>query len=103
MFDLADQCQGDRQVVIAPETKTDASPRLPAERNLSGEHITVVKLRALVDRVAATDATVLITGESGTGKEVVASTIHTLSARRGRAVVPVNCAAIAPALPESDM
>ena len=63
---------GDRQTVIAPETKTEASPRPFAERGLVGEHITIVKLRALVDRVAATDATVLITGESGTGKEVVA-------------------------------
>ena len=94
---------GDRQAVIAPETKADASPRPPAERNLIGEHITVVKLRALVDRVAATDATVLITGESGTGKEVVARTIHTLSARHGRAFVPVNCAAIPHELLESEM
>jgi DNA-binding NtrC family response regulator len=94
---------GDRQAVIAPETKADASPRRPAERNLIGEHITVVKLRALVDRVAATDATVLITGESGTGKEVVARTIHTLSSRHGRAFVPVNCAAIPHELLESEM
>ncbi|MGA8568497.1 MAG: sigma-54 dependent transcriptional regulator [Candidatus Binataceae bacterium] len=94
---------GDRQAVIAPETKADASPRPPAERDLIGEHITVVKLRALVDRVAATDATVLITGESGTGKEVVARTIHTLSARHGRAFVPVNCAAIPHELLESEM
>jgi DNA-binding NtrC family response regulator len=89
--------------VIAPETKADTSRRPPAERNLIGEHITVVKLRALVLRVAATDATVLITGESGTGKEVVARTIHTLSARRGRAFVPVNCAAIPHELLESEM
>jgi transcriptional regulator with GAF, ATPase, and Fis domain len=74
-----------------------------AERTLIGEHPTVVKLRALVDRVAATDATVLITGESGTGKEVVARTTHTLSARRNRAFVPVNCAAIPHELLESEM
>jgi DNA-binding NtrC family response regulator len=94
---------GDRQTVITPETKTEASPRPFAERGLVGEHITIVKLRALVDRVAATDATVLITGESGTGKEVVARTIHSLSARRGRAFVPVNCAAIPHELLESEM
>jgi len=94
---------GDRQVVIAPETKADAAARPPAERSFIGEHITVVKLRALVDRVAATDATVLITGESGTGKEVVARTIHSLSARRGHAFVPVNCAAIPHELLESEM
>jgi hypothetical protein len=90
-------------VVIVSETKSDASLRPSAERSLIGEHPTVVKLRALVDRVAATDATVLITGESGTGKEVVARTTHTLSARRNRAFVPVNCAAIPHELLESEM
>jgi len=94
---------GDRQAVIAPEIKADTTPRPPADRSLIGEHTTVVKLRALVVRVAATDATVLITGESGTGKEVVARTIHSLSARRARAFVPVNCAAIPHELLESEM
>jgi DNA-binding NtrC family response regulator len=94
---------GDRQTVIAPETKTDSTARPLAERSLIGEHSSIVKLRTLVERVAATDATVLITGESGTGKEVVARTIHTLSARRGRAFVPVNCAAIPHELLESEM
>jgi transcriptional regulator with PAS, ATPase and Fis domain len=94
---------GDRQTVIASETKADPGARAPVEHILIGEHVTIVKLRALVDRVAASDATVLITGESGTGKEVVARTIHNLSARRGRAFVPVNCAAIPHELLESEM
>ncbi|HZO82256.1 MAG TPA: sigma-54 dependent transcriptional regulator [Candidatus Binataceae bacterium] len=91
--------------MAAPELKDDtAAARRPvSERALIGEHPTMVKLRALVERVAATDATVLITGESGTGKEVVARTIHDLSARRGRAFVPVNCAAIPHELLESEM
>ena len=42
------------------------------ERALVGEHPAIVKLRALIERVAPTEVTVLITGESGTGKEVVA-------------------------------
>ena len=103
LIELPDAIRGDRRVVIVSETKPDASPRPLAERSLIGEHPSVVKLRALVDRVAATDATVLITGESGTGKEVVARATHTLSARRNRAFVPVNCAAIPHELLESEM
>jgi DNA-binding NtrC family response regulator len=54
------------------------------------------QVRALLARVAKSDATVLIRGESGTGKEVAARTIHRLSARAKRDMVTVNC----PALPE---
>ena len=82
---------------------SDAAFRSAAERALIGEHPTIVKLRVLVERVAATDATVLITGESGSGKEVIARAIHTLSARSSRAFVPVNCAAIPHELLESEM
>ncbi|MFZ1889761.1 MAG: sigma-54 dependent transcriptional regulator [Candidatus Binataceae bacterium] len=73
------------------------------EHVLIGSHPTIVKLRALVERVAPTDATVLITGESGTGKEVVAQAIHARALRRARAFVPVNCAAIPHDLLESEM
>ncbi|HEY6418806.1 MAG TPA: sigma-54 dependent transcriptional regulator [Candidatus Binataceae bacterium] len=73
------------------------------ERALIGEHPTIVKLRALIARVAAVNATVLITGESGTGKEIVAHAIHAMSPRHQRAFVPVNCAAIPHDLLESEM
>jgi transcriptional regulator with PAS, ATPase and Fis domain len=73
------------------------------ERVLIGAHPAIVKLRQLIERVAATDATVLITGESGTGKEVVARAIHAMSQRRSRIFVPVNCAAIPHDLLESEM
>ncbi|HMD05211.1 MAG TPA: sigma-54 dependent transcriptional regulator, partial [Candidatus Binatus sp.] len=73
------------------------------ERALVGEHPAIVKLRALIERVAPTEVTVLITGESGTGKEVVAQAIHTLSPRSGQPFVPVNCAAIPHDLLESEM
>ncbi len=55
----------------------------------------------LVQRVAKSEATVLITGESGTGKELVARAIHTRSERSQRAFVPVNCGAIPENLMES--
>jgi two-component system nitrogen regulation response regulator NtrX len=60
-------------------------------------------VRELIQRVAATDARVLITGESGTGKELVASAIHDASTRRDKPFVRVNCAAIPRELVESEM
>jgi two-component system, NtrC family, response regulator AtoC len=56
-----------------------------------------------VSRVAATAVTVLVQGESGTGKELVAQTIHSLSRRRGRPFLAINCGAISPHLMESEI
>ena len=61
------------------------------------------QVKALIARVAPTEARVLITGESGTGKELVAAAIHAASLRRARAFVTVNCAAIPRDLVESEM
>ena len=80
---------------------------LRADLGLSGEMIGespgMVRVRAMIDRVAPTDARVLITGESGTGKELVATAIHEASQRHERPFVRVNCAAIPRDLVESEM
>ena len=63
----------------------------------------MVSLKRIVDKVAATDATVLITGENGTGKDVLARYIHSLSQRCGRPMVSVDAGAVPESLFESEL
>jgi PAS domain S-box-containing protein len=70
---------------------------------LIGESSALRQVLQDIAQVAGTDATVLIMGETGTGKELVARAIHRASARRGRPLVTVNCAAIPASLIESEL
>ncbi|WP_085316917.1 sigma-54-dependent transcriptional regulator [Derxia lacustris] len=87
--------------------RREVAARAPHEgggpEGLIGRSVLMGELRQLVSRFAPMPSTVLIQGESGTGKEVVARALHTLSPRAKAPFVPVNCAAIAPELIESEL
>lgn len=68
-----------------------------------GEHASIREISQQIQRVAATDSTVLLLGESGTGKELFARAVHHLSPRRENAFVALNCAAIPEGLVENEL
>ena len=94
--------------IFAKKRKSDGkakkgSGNIELFRSLVGNSRSVRGVRDMIDKVAPSDATVLILGESGTGKEVVARNIHYYSKRRNKPFVPINCGAIPPDLLESEL
>jgi len=77
--------------------------RISEENAILGTSGEVVRLRERIERVATSNARVLIRGESGTGKELAANMLHRLSSRRDRPLVKINCAAIPAHLVEDEL
>ncbi len=81
----------------------DAPPSRKRYHRLVGESEAMRRVFGLIQRVAPTDANVLVVGENGTGKELVAHAIHQASGRREGPFVPINCGAIPEQLLESEL
>jgi two-component system NtrC family response regulator len=88
---------------IEEEQAAGTVPGRKRYHRLIGGSEAMQKVFALIQRVAPTDATVLVLGENGTGKELVAHALHQASRHRAGAFVPINCGAIPDALLESEL
>lgn len=71
--------------------------------SIIGETKEINQIKEMIEKVAPSDARVLVTGENGTGKELVARSLHDLSERKGKPFIEVNCAAIPAELIESEL
>ena len=88
---------------LKQETKQLRKKIVSKGATMVGESAAILRVREIIDKVAPTEARVLITGPNGTGKEVVAHLIHENSARANGPMVEVNCAAIPSELIESEL
>lgn len=91
----------DKQVLVT-ETKV-LKRKVARVQEMVGESSLIKKIKETIEKVAPTDARVLITGENGVGKELVARWIHEKSSRSSGPMVEVNCAAIPGELIESEL
>ena len=87
---------------LVQETKV-LRKKIGARNKMVGESAAIERVREIIEKVAPTEARVMITGSNGTGKEVVAHLIHENSARAKKPMVEVNCAAIPSELIESEL
>ncbi len=91
----------EREALVRCNNELEGQARLGAR--IIGDSTAIVALRGTLERIARTDLPVLVLGESGTGKDVVARAIHYASPRQQNPFIPVNCAAIAETLLESEL
>ncbi|MEO8167155.1 MAG: sigma 54-interacting transcriptional regulator [bacterium] len=78
-------------------------PSFQEEHGIIGDSVEIKKIVEVVQQVAPTDITVLITGESGVGKEIIAKAIHAASQRNKKQLITVNCGAIPEGIIESEL
>ena len=91
----------DRKVLVLENKRL--KKKVSENHEMIGESDAISHIREMIEKVAATDARVLITGPNGTGKELVAHWLHEKSDRSSSALIEVNCAAIPSELIESEL
>jgi len=100
----ADDSEGALALEAAPLPEVTEPVMLPESmQGVIGLSESLVEVYRVIDRVADTTCTILITGDSGTGKELVARAVHRASQRSSKAFVAINCGAIPEALLESEL
>ncbi|MBI4514206.1 MAG: sigma 54-interacting transcriptional regulator [Deltaproteobacteria bacterium] len=102
--DLAQELEGEQAgEMLAREAGEEMVEEAAPRDGLLGTSPAMRQVHELIDKVARSDATILVTGESGTGKELVARAIHARSNRTDRPFVALNCGAIPENLIESEL
>lgn len=93
----------DRNVLIEEKKVLKKTVRKFKGSSIIGETEEINQIKDMIEKVAPSDARVLVTGQNGTGKELVARSLHELSDRKGGPFIEVNCAAIPSELIESEL
>ena len=91
----------DRKELVVENTRL--KKKVSEKYEMIGESFAMIQIKDMIEKVASTEARVLITGDNGTGKEIVAHWLHQKSERSKGAMIEVNCAAIPSELIESEL